>query len=161
MSSVLVQCMRLWVTSSHSIWVTPIWPVALGPMAHPMIPPGPWLVGLEVCSYWRSRWRCKLAKSRVCSSGCRCTLTKHTLHYYHHRTALLFARYWMWGQEVQGCAQEHAVCSPYNRQHGTSEFMPIFQPDVWESMGCCHLLPLRWLVNCLNGNKRSKWIKSY
>ena len=44
---------------------------------------------------------------------------------------------------------------------GRLEFRPSFQPGPWESMACCHLLPFRWLVNCLNGNKWNKWIKSY
>ena len=41
------------------------------------------------------------------------------------------------------------------------QFKLIFQPGPCESMGCCHLLSFRWLINCLNGNKRNKWTKSY
>ena len=48
-----------------------------------------------------------------------------------------------------------------NMLSGRMEFRPTFQPGLWESIGCCHLSPFRWLVNCLNGNKWIKWIKSY
>ena len=54
-------------------------------------------------------------------------------------------------QAVLRCAQEHAVGSSCNMQHGIQAHFSARTMGVHDSMGCCHLLPFRWLVNGLNG----------
>ena len=96
-----------------------------------------------------------------CSSGCRRTWDNlNALALRYHRTALRFLRHCMWGRRGQGCAQELAVGSPCNRLHEVH-----FSARTMGLKGLLHLLPIRWLVNCLDGNKWKKlWnkrIKSY